>query len=140
MRKKAIILAVISIIYILGFPLLKNKVLDARYTIIIEIAGESNPLSKGTEIWIDSIWQDHEETDLSSFALGADWENRGRLFNPGIESSEWRIVIRSKENTRIDFVTHPFSGVVRIIDYRGNVTELDLYSGEEGRKSFILNY
>ena len=49
-------------------------------------------------------------------------------------------MIRSKKDTRIDFVTHPYSGVVRVIDYRGNVTELDLYSEEEGTKSFILNY
>ncbi len=140
MRKKAIILAIVSIIYIIGFPLLKNKVLDARYTIVLEVTGEANGQSKGTEIWIDSIYRDGAAVDFTKLALDRGWENRGRLFNAGTEAEKWSIVIRSKKDTRIDFVTHPYSGVVRVIDYRGNVTELDLYSEEEGTKSFILNY
>lgn len=140
MRKKAIILAIVSIIYIIGFPLLKNKVLDARYTIVLEVTGEANGQSKGTEIWIDSIYRDGTAVDFTKLALDRGWENRGRLFNAGTEAEKWSIVIRSKKDTRIDFVTHPYSGVVRVIDFRGNVTELDLYSEEEGTKSFILNY
>lgn len=140
MRKKAFILAIISIVYIVGYPLLKNKVLDAKYMIEISITGESCELSKGTEIWIDSIWMDGAEVDLSGLTLGEYWENRGRLFNPGTKPAEWTVLIRSKESTRIDFVTHPFSGKIRITDYQGNVTEMDLYSAEEGKKSFQLNY
>ncbi len=140
MRKKAFILAIISIIYIIGFPVLKNKVLDAKYTIILEVTGEANELSRGTEIWIDSIYRDGEAVDLTKLPLNAGWENRGRLFNPGTEAAEWSIVIRSKEDTRIDFVTHPYSGMVRVIDYKGNAVELDLYSEEEGTKSFTLDY
>ena len=140
MRKKAIILAIISIVYIIGFPLLKNKVLDARYTIVLEVTGEANALSKGTEIWIDSIYRDGAVVDITKLALDAGWENRVRLFNPGTEAGKWFIVIRSKKNTRIDFVTHPYSGIVRITDYEGNVSEFDLYSEEEDTKSLILNY
>ena len=80
MRKKAIILAIVSIIYIIGFPLLKNKVLDARYTIVLEVTGEANGQSKGTEIWIDSIYRDGAAVDFTKLALDRGWENRGRLF------------------------------------------------------------
>lgn len=133
MRKKIIIFGILSIIYIVGFPFIKEHVLDAPYLLTIEVVGEKDENSGGTEIWLDSISKDGESMNLNTLPLGDNWENRGRIYNPGNERSCWKICIRSKKETVITFLTHPYSGIVKITDPEGNVEVINLYSSEEGK-------
>lgn len=138
MKKKIIIFGILSVMYILGFPLLKHHVLDAKYKITIQTTNEKNKSSKGTEVWINSIKKDEELVDLTTVILEDSWENRGRLYNPGNVEGEWSFVIKSKDKTTITFITHPYSGSVIITDGYGNSTELDLYSEEQGELEFVV--
>lgn len=131
MRKKVIIIAILSIIYIIGYPIFKEHVLDAPYMLVIDVTGEKNEASGGTEVWIDSILRDGKGIDINTLSLGEGWENRGRLFHTGEESVSWKFCVRSKEETVIIFVTHPYSGIVKITDSEGNTEEIDLYSPVE---------
>lgn len=140
MRKKVIIIAILSIIYIIGFPIFKEKVIDAPYTVLIETTGEKNEASGGTEIWIDGIQKDGEEVALSSVFMGNGWENRGRLFHVGAEQTKSKLIVRSKEKTVIKFVTHPYSGKVKVTDLQGNTETIDLYSAEEGTLEYTISY
>lgn len=139
MRKKIIIFGILSIIYIIGFPLFKQHVLDAKYNITVQITGNKNEASQGTEIWIDTIKKDGEAIDFSKLILSGNWENTGRLFNPGKEATEWSFVVRSKDMTEITFITHPYSGMVTITDGNGNVKEIDLYSPEQGEYKYLID-
>lgn len=138
MKKKIIIFGILSVIYILGFPLLKHHVIDAKYKITIQTTNEKNKSSKGTEVWINSIKKDEKLVDLTTVILEDNWENRGRLYNPGNVEGEWSFVIKSKDKTTITFITHPYSGIVSITDGRGNSTELDLYSEEQNELEFVI--
>lgn len=140
MRKKVIIIAILSIIYIIGFPIFKDHVVDAPYTVWIETTGEKNESSGGTEIWIDSIQRDDKTLALNTIFLGNGWENPGRLFHAGAEQTKSRLVVRSKEATVITFVTHPYSGKVKVTDSQGNVETIDLYSAEEGTLEYTISY
>ena len=139
MRKKVIIVAILSIIYIIGFPVFKEYVLDAPYSFVIETTGEKNESSGGTEIWIDGIKKDGENVNLNTLKLGENWENRGRIFNSGEKSSSWKLCVRSKKATVITFVTHPYSGIVKITDSKGNTKAIDLYSPREEIYSYTVN-
>lgn len=139
MRKRIVVIAILSIIYIIGFPIFKEYVLDAPYIVIIEVTGEKNDQSGGTEVWIDGIYRDGEILDIGTLQLDKGWENRGRLFNTGEESSKWKLYIRSKEKTSITFVTHPYSGIVKVIDSKGKVEVIDLYSSVQGIYSYTVN-
>lgn len=139
MRKKVIIFAVLSIIYIIGFPIFKEYVLDAPYMLVIETTGEKNETSSGLEIWIDGILKDGTSLDINTLRLGKGWENRGRLFNTGEKSSSWKLCVRSREKTVITFVTHPYSGIVKITDPEGNTEVIDLYSSVEGTYSYTVD-
>lgn len=140
MRKKILIILVVSVIYILFFPIFKNEVLDARYVISIEVLAGASGQSRGSEVWIDAIRKDGEIINLAEVPLDGNWENRGRLFHAGEENELWEIVVRSKNTTTITFITHPYSGRVRITDYKGRVQELDLYSEKEGTVEYRLEY
>ena len=116
MRKKILIILLVSVIYILFCPILKNEVLDARYVISIEVLAGVSGQSQGSEVWIDAIRKDGELINLAELPLDGNWENRGRLFHSGEESELWEIEVRSKNTTTITFITHPYSGRVRITD------------------------
>ena len=131
MRKKITIFGILSIIYIIVFPFVKEYVMDAPYKLVIEIEGEKNENSKGTEIWINSISRDGEFLDLNNVFLGEGWEIRERIFNTGEKCTSWKIYIRSKQETVITFVKHPYSGIVKITDPEGKTEIIDLYSPEE---------
>lgn len=139
MRKKIKFFILLSLIYIIGFPFLKEYVLDAPYMFVIEITGEKNEASGGTEIWIDSVLRDGVELEMNGLHLGEGWENRGRLFHRGDKSTDWKLCIRSREQTVITFVTHPYSGIVKIKGPKGNTATVDLYSPEEGRYRYTID-
>ena len=136
MRKKIIIFGILSIIYIVGFPFIKEYMLDAPYLFTV-VVGEKDEKSSGTEIWLDNISKDGESLDLNTLPLGDNWENRGRIYNPGSEKSRWKICIRSRKETVITFLTHPYSGVVKITDPKGNIEIINLYSPEEGKYEYV---
>lgn len=133
MRNKIIFFYIFSIIYIIVFPTLKNRVLDKPYYVSFIVDGAKNESSKGTEVWIDCIYTDGEIYDLSKFVLSeSDWTYTGRVFCPGNEPSVLETKIPYKKTLEIVFITHPYSGNVKVIN-NSNENVIDLYSPEEGR-------
>ncbi len=140
MKKKILIFGVVSAIYIIFFPFLYHKVFYKQYIIEIIPTCEKNKESLGNEVWINRIIIDGEESDLSQYILADGWENRGRLFSTGITESNLILEIHAKETIVIEFVSHPYSGIVKLQDYNGNVDTVDLYSDTEGylQREFII--
>ncbi len=134
MKKKLLIFLVISIAYILIFPYVKTNIIDKKYIFEIEATGEKNKKSNGTEVWIDSIEADGKEMNMSNLSLTTSWENRGRLYNPGTAGT-LKVIIRGK-NIQINFIQHPYSGIVKVKDPNGNVKKIDLYSDEQKSYSY----
>ena len=134
MKKKLLIFLVISIAYILIFPYVKTNIIDKKYIFEIAATGEKNNKSNGTEVWIDSIEADGKEMNMSNLSLTTSWENRGRLYNPGTAGT-LKVIIRGK-NSQINFIQHPYSGIVKVKDPNGNVKKIDLYSDEQKSYSY----
>lgn len=133
MEKKIKIFLLLSIVYIVIFPLFKNYVLDRDYYVRLIAEGTKNEKSLGTEVWIDGIYVDGEMYDFSQLELPQQgWELLGRVFNPGTEQDVLDVKIKYKETLEIVFVTHPYSGKVSVVN-KADKKEFDLYSSEEGK-------
>lgn len=140
MKKKILILGILSIIYILFFPFFFNNVIYKRYTIQISSIGEKDIVSKGTEIWINRILVDGKETDLSKYLLDDGWEYNGRIFSAGNTESTFTLKLHAKEKIEIEFVTHPYSGIIQIQNYDKSIDTINLYSNTESYiiKDFLI--
>ena len=131
MKKKIVVLALVSVLYILFFPVFFHNVLYKQYTINIHTAGEKCPESGGTEVWINRILADGQETDLSAYALADGWEYNGRIFSSGSSECTLTLKLHAVKKIEIEFVTHPYSGIVQI-QSRGKKTDtVNLYSDTE---------
>ncbi len=130
MRKKIIVVAVLSAAYVIFFPLFREWVINQRYGFEFIVSGEKNEASLGTEIWVDSVLADGEVCDLSRFAQGDGWEQRGRVFHPGAKAGRHTVIFPYKESLEIVFIKHPYSGVIRV-KHKGVTRTIDLYSEEE---------
>lgn len=138
MKKKITIFFVLSVIYIIFFPMLKNNVLDKDYYVQFTVDGSRNGASNGTEIWITNIYADGKPYDMSKIYVGdSDWTYDGRLFNAGTDSSVLETKIKYKDTLEIEFIAHPYSGVVQVTNMSETKT-VDLYSSEEGKISCIF--
>ncbi len=139
LKRKIFYCILLSILFIIVFPIIKNKVLDKKYTVYIETTGDKNDLSKGTEIWIDSISKDGVLVANESIALQNGWEFNGRIFSPGNKKYKLKLNIRYRKNAKIKFIKHEYSGIVNIIDGNGNKLTVDLYSSKQEIYEYDLN-
>lgn len=137
MRRKVIIIAILSIIYIIIFPVIREFFIEAPYTFTIEAMGQKNEDSGGTEVWIDGVYRDGERLGIEEIRLSDGWENVGRIYSSGEDNSSLKICIKSKEETVIVFVTHPYSGLVKITNPEGDTEIIDLYSSTDGIYSYV---
>lgn len=137
MRKKIIVFAVLSAVYIIFFPMLREWIVNERYGFEFIVSGEKNEESLGTEIWLDAVLADGEMCDLSRFALGDGWEQQGRIFNPGMEPGRHTVVFPYGERVEFVFIKHPYSGVIQV-KHKGETRKIDLFSEKEETVSMIF--
>lgn len=141
MKKKIVILGIVSVIYIIFFPFIYNNMIHKQYVIEISPACDKNEKSFGNEVWINRIIIDGRNSELSQYILDDGWENRGRLFSAGNTKNILILKIHAKEKITIEFISHPYSGIVKVRDYNGNENIIDLYSDIEGTTSidFVID-
>ena len=137
MKKKFIIFFIISFIYIVFFPILKEKVLDKDYYFTLETEGLKNDKSLGTEIWLDHIEVDGKEYDMSKIVRPEGFEYNGRLYCTGEVPASLTTVIKYKHSIKFVFIKHPYSGIVIFTGF-GQKCSIDLYSDEQ--ETFSYSY
>ncbi len=137
MKKKFIIFFIISFIYIIFFPILKEKVLDKDYYFTLETQCLKNDKSFGTEVWLDHIEVDGKEYDMSKIVRPEGWEYNGRLYSTGEVPASLTTVIKYKHSIKFVFIKHPYSGIVIFTGF-GQKCSIDLYSDEQ--ETFSYSY
>lgn len=136
MKKKILVFFLISIIYIIFFPLFLNNVIYHQMEVEITSGYGKNEKAEGTEVWIDQIIIDGEPISLDTIPLNGDWTYTGRIFSGGKEKSMLKIFIRYKKSISINFIKHPYSGMVRVrTTHKDNV--LDLYDENQSIQEYV---
>lgn len=140
MRKKIVNFAVISVLFILFFPMARKSIIE--YTtnyccFVLETTAEKNSESNGSEVWVDGIIVDGIEVDLSTIELEKGWESNGRIYSNGDSKYSLNINLEYKESVQIRFIKHPYSGVVNIISGDKKQT-IDLFSETEMTEIYTI--
>ena len=127
MKNRLLIFSVISLLIIFLYPSIRNNFLVKQCNLNIQTLNDKNTDAKGTEVWIDSISVDGEIIPNNSIKLTDGWEVPNRLFSAGNGSFELLINFEYKDSIVITFITHPYSGKIKIKnDEKEEV--IDLYS------------
>lgn len=133
MKKKMYNFVIMSVLFILIFPVIRTKIEEELYNncnIIIETMGINNSKSNGKEVWIDGISVDGKDIDLSTLKLEKGWESVGRVYSIGDSKYCLKIEAQYKNKIEIRFIKHPYSGIVKVV-FGDKEKILDLFAEEE---------
>lgn len=130
MRKRIIILGIISVIYVCFFPIIRNNVIYNQIDLEIASGYGKNPISLGTEVWIDHIDVDGKTMDLSTIQLADGWNWNGRIYADGSQIVKQRLHFQYLHNISIYFVKHPYSGYARVT-VSDKQEDIDLFAESE---------
>ena len=140
MRKKIVVFIIISVLFILFFPMARKCIVE--YSInnccfVLETTGKKNSESNGYEVWIDGIIVDGKDVDLSTIELDEGWGANGRIYSNGDTKYSLKVNLGYKESVQIRFIKHPYSGVVDVITENKNQT-IDLFSETEMTEIYTI--
>ena len=106
---------------------LNNSEQEIKITALVQ----KNSLSKGSEVWIDSILMDNEILDLEQFKdINEGWEFNGRVNYHNNTLSTYTIPISAINNLQLNLIKHPYSGICSV-EFNNYKETLDLYSVNE---------
>lgn len=103
-------------------------------TVTVRALSKSNEDSKGKEVWIANL---EDKLLNSNLIKKQNWINKyGMIYADG--STDNKLIITSQKS--LEFLSHPWSGSVEVIDSNNDITVLDLYSSDSSRKTIELPY
>jgi hypothetical protein len=102
--------------------------------LVVEATGEKNPEAKDSEVWLKILRADGSQVDPKEFILQGPWENRdGTVLSFQQQPAELRWQKPVGPAVYIHFISHPWSGIVRIT-WKGKQQRLDLFQSSSGEK------
>jgi len=123
----------------LAIPLPMPPPLATNHTLEIIATGKKNPLSQGKEVWVIGLFLPNgKQIPPSEFTLKGDWEIRdGIPLSYKNQPSQLYWQGRAAGDLRLVFVSHPWSGKVKVI-WDGQEEVVDLYSSIAETKEILV--
>lgn len=108
-------------------------------TIEIQATGGKDGNSKSTEVWFYGAFRvsDGMKIPWDQFVIDSAWEKRGDI-HVSYKTQPTIAQLRYEEPIRLDFGSHPYSGVVNIT-WKGNSQNINLYSKSSEVKRIIID-
>ncbi|WEK37596.1 MAG: hypothetical protein P0Y53_08785 [Candidatus Pseudobacter hemicellulosilyticus] len=128
----ALVSTVMSVLAVFTINLLDLSSYSTSMTLVrITALGEKNDSAKGTEVWVQHIFNNETTYSLDNLHPPRDWESRFNfLYSLKTGSTPLEIYLENAVNPRIRFLKHPWSGKMKIEDAAGT-NIVDLYNPVE---------
>jgi hypothetical protein len=108
-------------------------------SIEITALGSKTSKSKNSEIWFYGAFKvkDNTKIDWDQLTFDNTWERRDGVFI-SYKNQPSRVILAYSEPIRLDFGSHPYSGMVSI-KWRGQIEKINLYSINSTTKNVFIN-
>jgi hypothetical protein len=108
-------------------------------SIEIRATGSKDKNSKSAEVWFYGAFRvgDDKKIPWSHFAIDSSWEKRDDI-HVSYKTQPNIATLKYEEPLRLDFGSHPYSGIVSI-KWRGNTENINLYSKNNEVKSITID-
>lgn len=107
-------------------------------TIDILATGEKNIKSNASEVWITRVIIDNEKYDVSNINLENGWELKdGSIVSYKNQPKNIKMNFKCKNEVKIYFLKHPWSGIVKVID-KDSESTIDLFSEKACDYEYII--